>query len=72
VTTINETQQLIAKRQQQQLGRKQQKASRCRARRKKRMNWPAEEEKDEVVSKLKSQSNDLKKQIAVKKKRTVI
>ena len=70
VTTINETQQLIAKRQQQQLGRKQQKSVALQSQTKEK-NELAEQkkEKDQVVSKLKSQSNDLKREIAVKKKR---
>ena len=70
VTTINETQQLIAKRQQQQLGRKQQKSVALQSQTKEKNELAGQKkEKDEVVSKLKSQSNDLKKQIAVKKKR---
>ncbi|HZI54585.1 MAG TPA: peptidoglycan DD-metalloendopeptidase family protein [Chitinophagaceae bacterium] len=70
VTTINETQQLIAKRQQQQIGRKQQKSVALQSQTKEK-NELAEQkkEKDQVVSKLKSQSNDLKREIAVKKKR---
>jgi septal ring factor EnvC (AmiA/AmiB activator) len=70
VTTINETQQLIAKRQQQQLGRKQQKSVALQSQTKEKNELvDQKKEKDQVVSKLKSQSNDLKKQIAVKKKR---
>lgn len=70
VTTINETQALIAKRQQQQMGRKQQKNVALQSQTTER-NELAEQkkEKDVVVSKLKSQGSDLKKQIAVKKKR---
>ena len=70
VTTINETQQLIAKRQQQQLGRKQQKSVALQSQTKEKNELAGQKkEKDEVVSKLKSQSNDLKREIAVKKKR---
>ena len=70
VTTINETQQLIAKRQQQQLGRKQQKSVALKSQTKEKNELADQKkEKDQVVSKLKSQGNDLKKQIAVKKKR---
>jgi septal ring factor EnvC (AmiA/AmiB activator) len=70
VTTINETQQLIAKRQEQQLGRKQQKSVALQSQTTQR-NELAEQkkEKDVVVSKLKSQGSDLQKQIAAKKKR---
>src|SRR4030095_15418309 len=70
VTTINETQQLIAKRQQQQLGRKQQKSVALQSQTKEKNELADQKkEKDQVVSKLKSQSNDLKKEIALKKKR---
>jgi len=70
VTTINETQQLIAKRQQQQLGRKQQKSVALQSQTKEKNELlDQKKEKDQVVSKLKSQSNDLKKEIALKKKR---
>ena len=69
VTTINETQQLIAKRQQQQLGRKQQKSVALESQTKERNELAVQKkEKDQVVSKLKSEGNDLKKQIAAKKK----
>lgn len=70
VTTINETQQLIAKRQEQQLGRKQQKSTALQSQTTQR-NELAEQkkEKDKVVSELKSQGKDLQKQIASKKKR---
>jgi murein hydrolase activator len=70
VTTINETQQLIAKRQQQQIGRKQEKSVALKSQTTQR-NELAEQkkEKDQVVSKLKSEGNELKKQIAAKKKR---
>jgi septal ring factor EnvC (AmiA/AmiB activator) len=70
VATINETQQLIAKRQQQQLGRKQQKSVALQSQTKEKNELvDQKKQKDLVVSKLKSQSNDLKRQIAVKKKR---
>jgi septal ring factor EnvC (AmiA/AmiB activator) len=70
VTTINETQQLIARRQQQQLGRKQQKSVALQSQTKEKNELADQKkEKDQVVSKLKSQSNDLKREIAIKKKR---
>ncbi len=70
VVTINETQQLIARRQQQQIGRKQQKSVTLQSQTKEKNELANQKkEKDQVVSKLKSQSNDLKKEIAVKKKR---
>ena len=70
VTTINETQHLIARRQEQQLGRKQQKSTALKSQTTER-NELAEQkkEKDQVVFKLKSQGSDLQKQIAAKKKR---
>ena len=70
VETILETQLLIAKRQQQQLARKQQKNQALEERTVQR-NELAEQrkEKDQVVAKLKSQGTDLQKQIAAKKKR---
>jgi len=70
VTTINQTQQLIAKRQQKQLGRKQDRNVALQSQTVQR-NELAEQkkEKDQVVSKLKSQGNELQKQIAIKKKR---
>jgi septal ring factor EnvC (AmiA/AmiB activator) len=70
VATINETQQLIAKRQEQQLGRKQQKNEALQNQTKERNELAVQKkEKDQVVSKLKSEEKGLKKQIAVKKKR---
>lgn len=70
VTTINETQALITKRQEQQLARKQQKSSTLQSQTKERTELADQrKEKDAVVSKLKSQETDLKKQIAAKKKR---
>lgn len=70
VATINETQVLIAKRQQQQLGRKQQKNETLQNQTKERNELAVQKkEKDQVVSKLKSEGNQLQKQIAAKKKR---
>ncbi len=70
VTTINETQQLIARRQEQQLGRKQQKSTALKSQTTERNELAVQKkEKDVVVSKLKSQGSDLQKQIAAKKKR---
>lgn len=70
VTTINETQELIAKRQQEQLVRKKQKNETLETRTQERNELANQrKEKDAVVSKLKSQENDLQKQIAAKKKR---
>lgn len=70
VKVINETQQLIARRQQQQLERKGQKNAALQSQTKER-NALADQrkEKDVIVSKLKSQENDLQKQIAARKKR---
>jgi septal ring factor EnvC (AmiA/AmiB activator) len=70
VTTINETQQLIAKRQEQQIGRKQEKSVALKSQTTQRNELADQKkEKDQVVSKLKSEGNELKKQIAAKKKR---
>lgn len=70
VTTINETQQLIAKRQQQQIGRKQEKNIALQSQTTERNELADQKkEKDVVVSKLKSQGSELQKQIAAKKKR---
>ena len=70
VTTINETQQLIARRQQQQIGRKQEKSVVLKSQTTQRNELADQKkEKDQVVSKLKSEGNELKKQIAAKKKR---
>ncbi|MES1216141.1 MAG: peptidoglycan DD-metalloendopeptidase family protein [Bacteroidota bacterium] len=70
VTTILETRQLISKRKQQQLGRKEQKNVALQNQTK-QVNELAiqKKEKDAVVSKLKSQEKDLQKQLAEKKKR---
>jgi murein hydrolase activator len=70
VSTILETQQLIAQRKQQQLGRKVQKNTALNNQTKEVEELAAQKkEKDAVVSKLKSQEKDLQKQIAAKKKR---
>lgn len=70
VSTINATQQLIAKRQEQQLGRKQEKNEALKSQTVQRNELSEQKkEKDVVVSKLKSQGSDLQKQIAAKKKR---
>jgi septal ring factor EnvC (AmiA/AmiB activator) len=70
VNTINETQQLIAKRQQQQMGRKVQKSTALETKEQERVALAEQKkEKDVVVSKLKSQEKDLAKQLAAKKKR---
>ncbi|MEI9945539.1 MAG: peptidoglycan DD-metalloendopeptidase family protein [Chitinophagaceae bacterium] len=70
VTTINETQDLIAKRQEQQLTRKKQKNEALTGQTKQRTELDEQrKEKDAVVSKLKTQESDLQKQIATKKKR---
>ncbi|MDP4264616.1 MAG: peptidoglycan DD-metalloendopeptidase family protein [Bacteroidota bacterium] len=70
VNTILETQQLIARRQQLQLSKKEQKSVALQNQTKEKSALDEQrKEKDEVVSKLKSQEKDLQKQIAVKKKR---
>jgi septal ring factor EnvC (AmiA/AmiB activator) len=70
VNTILETQQLIAKRQQQQLGRKQQKNLALQSQTKERNELDVQrKEKDAVVSELKTQEKDLNKEITAKKKR---
>jgi murein hydrolase activator len=70
VNTILETQQLIAKRQQQQLGRAQQKKLALQSQTKEKSVLDVQKkEKDAVVSELTSQEKDLQKQITVKKKR---
>ena len=70
VATILETQQLIAQRKKQQLGRKEQKnvALKNQTQQKNELD-EQRKEKDAVVSKLKSQEKDLQKQIGEKKKR---
>ena len=70
VNTIHETQALIEKRQQQQLNRKEQKNEALKEQTGERLALAEQrKEKDLVVSGLKSQENDLQKQIAAKKKR---
>ncbi len=70
VSTILETQQLIARRQEQQIVRKQQKSEALKSQTVERNELSEQKkEKDQVVSKLKSQGSDLQKQIAAKKKR---
>lgn len=70
VATINKTQELIAKRQQQQLIRKGQKNDALESQTQQRNELASQrKEKDAVVSKLKSDEKDLQKQIAAKKKR---
>lgn len=70
VTTINETQQLIAKRQEQQIGRKQQKNDALKSQTTQRNELADQKkEKDQVVSKLKSEGSELQKEITAKKKR---
>ena len=70
VANIVEMQQLIARRQQQQIERKQQQNTVLQSRTKERdVLADQRKEKDAVVSQLKSQEKDLQKQIAAKKKR---
>ncbi len=70
VGTILETQQLIARRKQQQLGKKVQKNAALENQTKQVQELAMQKkEKDAVVSNLKSQEKDLQKQIAAKKKR---
>jgi murein hydrolase activator len=70
VQTIKETQQLIAQRKQQQLGRKTQKGTALvnQTQQVKELEIQ-KKEKDVVVAQLKSKEKDLSKQIATKKKR---
>jgi len=70
VTTILETRQLIAKRKEQQLGRKQQKNMALTNQTKQVQELEVQKkEKAAVVAQLKSKEKDLSKQIAAKKKR---
>ncbi|MCG2614672.1 peptidoglycan DD-metalloendopeptidase family protein [Terrimonas sp. NA20] len=70
VVTINETQELIEKRQQQQLVRKQQKNETLKAQTQERTELVEQrKEKDEVVAGFKSKEKVLQTQIANKKKR---
>jgi septal ring factor EnvC (AmiA/AmiB activator) len=70
VENINETQDLIALRLQQQQQRKVEKNEALKDQTKQRNELAVQrKEKDDVVSKLKSQEKDLQKEIATKKKR---
>ncbi len=70
VTTILETQDLIAKRKHQQMGRKEQKNVALTNQTKQVQELAVQKkEKDAVVTQLKSKENDLSKQIASKKKK---
>lgn len=70
VNTILETQQLIAKRKDQQIERKDQKNSALSNQTKQiEVLDQQRKEKDKVVSKLKSQEKDLQRQLAAKKRR---
>lgn len=70
VTTILETQELIAKRKKQQLGRKDQKSVALTNQTKQVQELAVQKkEKDGVISQLKSKEKDFQKQIATKKKR---
>ena len=70
VTTILETQQLIAQRKQQQLGRKDQKNAALSNQTKQVQELAVQKkEKDIIVTQLKSKEKDLSGQIAAKKKK---
>ncbi|HEV7781530.1 MAG TPA: peptidoglycan DD-metalloendopeptidase family protein [Chitinophagaceae bacterium] len=70
VSTILETQDLIAKRKQQQLGRKEQKNVALNNQTKQVQELAVQKkEKDAVVNQLKSKEKDLSKEIAAKKKK---
>ena len=70
VNTYLETQQLIAQRKEQQIGKKEEKSVALDNQTKQVEELAIQKkEKDAVVSKLKSQEKDLQKQIAAKKKR---
>jgi septal ring factor EnvC (AmiA/AmiB activator) len=70
VETILQTQDLIAKRQQQQLARKDQKNVALQSQTKERQVLDVQKkEKGAVLNEIKSQEKDLQKQIAAKKKR---
>lgn len=70
VSTIVETQDLIAKRKEQQIGRKQQKSVALQSQTKEKVVLDVEKkEKGAVLNQLKSQEKDLQKQIAAKKKK---
>jgi septal ring factor EnvC (AmiA/AmiB activator) len=70
VENINQTQELIARRQEQQQQRKVEKNDALKDQTKERNELVVQRrEKDDVVSRLKSQEKDLQKEIATKKKR---
>jgi septal ring factor EnvC (AmiA/AmiB activator) len=70
VNTILETQELIAKRQKQQLNRKNQKSDALLSQTHEKGELDSQKkEKDVVLSKLKSQEKDLKKEIGAKQKK---
>lgn len=70
VSTILETQDLIAKRKQQQIGRKEQKSVALQSQTKEKVVLDVEKkEKGAVLNQLKSQEKDLQRQIAAKKKK---
>jgi septal ring factor EnvC (AmiA/AmiB activator) len=70
VNTILETQQLIAKRKEQQIGRKQQKSVALQNQTKQVQELAVQKkEKDVIVNQLKSKEKDLSKQINAKKKK---
>lgn len=70
VATILETRQLIAKRKEQQLGRKDEKNNALASQtREKTVLDQQKKEKDQVLGQLKSQEKDLARQINAKKKR---
>ncbi|PZR26269.1 MAG: hypothetical protein DI535_14795 [Citrobacter freundii] len=70
VKTILETRELIEKRREQQLVRKQQKSETLKSQTEERSALAEQrKEKDQIVSTLRSQEKDLQKQIAAKKKR---
>lgn len=70
VKTIKETQSLIGQRKTQLLSKTNQKQSALQNQKEQLTELEVQKkEKDQVVAKLKSQANDLSKQIAVKKKR---
>jgi septal ring factor EnvC (AmiA/AmiB activator) len=70
VSTIHETQQLIAQRKKQQLARKDQKSVALQSQTKQVQELAIQKkEKDAVVAQLKSKEKDLQKQIADKKNR---
>lgn len=70
VKTIKETQVLIEQRKQQLLGKTNQKQSALQNQKEQLTELEQQKkEKDQVAAKLKSQANDLSKQIAIKKKR---